>query len=386
MKKNILYFLAFITVIFASCDPLEDTYNEVKPGNYKKEGMAITITTAYPTIDAAKTGIAKTLNTSYAQLGDGSSANVTYNSSALLPAQIKPADSVLTNVSVDGKAVTQYTVTDADYAVTNGNSFKNFSAVKVVEFLNTKFATKSENQLVVLSYVYFQSGVTTSAGAPVVETFLYKDGAWMKPYHVSEAQYKSAGKMTVFNFGSADDANLNSYFNTFLKSDAVVSATAKTGDVKYVSFTYFSSSRITSQRIRTLVFDGTNWAYKVVPSTNTLGFLKKNGTWIPDPTVYYTFVPADYTKIADEALTIGNVDNRANLKRFNNFNLVASQTTTWTSADVQAAILFIINKKFESAPADPTVFYNITYTVYTGSTGPATKKFVKTATGFAVAP
>src|SRR5690606_4283541 len=106
--------------------------------------------------------------------------------------------------------------TDADYSDINGNSFKNFSAAKVIEFLQTKYPTAVQNQLTVLNYTYYESGVTTSAGAPVVETFIFLKDTWVKAYKVSQAQYISAGKLTVFNFGAADEANLVGYFNTFL--------------------------------------------------------------------------------------------------------------------------------------------------------------------------
>lgn len=382
MKKNILYLLALMLTVFASCDPLEGTYDEVKPEGYKKD-LNLTLTTAYTSVDAAKTGIAATLNTTYPQLGNGSTASVTYNSTAPLPAQIKPLDSALSTL---GDKPTQYTITDADYAATNGNAFKNFSATNVLKFLGTKFPTPVEKQIIVLNYVYFESGVTTSAGAPVVETFLYLNGSWNKVYHVSQAQYISAGKMTVFNFAAADEPNLNGYFNTFLKNDASVAAKAKAGDVKYVSFAYFASSK-NYQRIRTLVFDGTNWGYKTVPATTTLGFLKKNGTWIADPTVYYTLSTQDYIDIADKApASIGNTANRANLKSFKNFNIAPGQATIWTDADVTASIIYLLGVKYPNAEVDPTVFYNITYVVYRPPTGTDTKRFVKTAAGFEFVP
>lgn len=390
MKKNILYILASIAVIFTSCDPLEDAVNELKPVAESRT-LALTLATAdyallpdnnyaqkggyFLTVDDANTSIALILNSKYPQLGNGAKANVIYNA---ISASIKPADSLLAST---GNVPTQYTVTDEDYAATNGNAFKNFSAAKVVEFLNTKYPTKAENQLVVLNYTFYQGGVTTSAGAPVVETFLYRNGAWIKPYHVSQAQYISAGKLTVFNFAAADEANLNGYFNTFLKSDAAVSATAKAGDVKYISFTYFASNK-NYQRIRALSFDGTNWVSKSIPSAS-LAFLKKGGTWIPDPTVYYTLSRADYNTIG--ASTIGTAAARTNLTSFGSFD-VSGGPNNWKDSEINEGLILILNAKYPNAPVDETVLYKLTCALYRGSKPTVTKSFAKTTTGFVFVP
>jgi len=376
MKKNLLYLMALITVIFASCDPLEKTYEEIENNNFVKKGMAITLESAYPTVDGAKTEIEKLLNTSYAQLSEGSTANVTYNSTATLPAQVKPADSVLSN--------TVYTITDEDYAAVNKNTFKNFSAAKVLEFLVYKYPAPVANQLQALNYVYFESGATPSAGIPAADSFLYLNGAWVKVYQVTPAQYTSVGRGSYGNFSLGDEASLNGFFNAFLKGDAAVSSSAKPGHVRYVSYVFYnSSSRVTSRRVRPLVFDGMNWAYKAIPATNTLGFVKKGGKWIADPTVYYTLTTADYTNIGNNS-NVGGQASRDNLKSYNNFNLAANQASVWSVEDVNKALIYLLGVKYPNAPVDPTVEYNLTFAVYRPPTGTDTRTFVKAATGFVV--
>lgn len=398
MKKNILYLLAFVTVIFAACNPLKDEIGNITPAPFTKT-LNITLakadyellpSTNYAnkgqyfanTVDA-NTSISVILNAKYPQLDNGSVANVSYNS---LPQQIKPADSVL---STAGAAPTQYSVVDADYLAINGNSNKNFTTAKVIQFLDTKFPTKVANQLIVLNYVYFESGATTTTGVATSDTFIYLNGAWVKAYQVTQAQYISAGKLTVFNFGSADEANLAGYFNTFLKSDANVSGKAKIGDVKYVSFAYFISSTRTAQRIKALIFDGTNWSTKSVPF-GPLPFLKKKGTWIPDPTVYYTLIKSDYTvlKSTDAAAVkpeIGTAAGRLNAGDFGSFD-VTGGGNSWTDAQIGDAVAYILNGKYASAPVDETVLYKITYALFKGATPTAVKSFAKTSTGFKFVP
>ncbi|WP_316789830.1 hypothetical protein [Pedobacter frigoris] len=381
MKKNILYLLAAITTVFTACNPLKDEINNISPivdktfalvtsdynflptGNYAKAAGY------FFTVADANASIPVILNIKYPNLGNGSKAIITYNSMAN---PIKPADSLL---SASGAVPTQYTVTDADYAAINGNANKNFNATKVIEFLNAKFPVRVENQLVVLSYVYFQA-----VAAPVVETFLYIGGAWVKPYHVSQAQYISAGKITAFNFAAADEPNLNSYFNTFLKSDAAVSATTKVGDVKYVSYAYFASRNY--QRIRTLTFDGVNWVAKPVPAA-PLTFLKKNGTWIPDPTIYYTLVKADF-----EILRGSNVASEAavaNAVSFGSFDKTGG-ANNWKDEEIKVAVITMLNNKYKNAAVDASIPYKITHVLFRGPSPTVTNTYIKTATGFVLAP
>jgi hypothetical protein len=389
MKKNILYLVAFISVIFAACNPLKDEINNLKPVVVNKV-LSLTLANAdyalLPTGNYAKTGfyfattadannfISVILNKKYPQLGNGTKANVIYNS---LPMQIKPADSLITG----NLNPFTYTVTDADYLAINGNANKNFSAAKTLEFLTKKYPAAVENQLSILTYVYFESGATTSAGVLAIDTFVFLNGVWIKAYQVSQAQYISAGKLALFNFGAADEPNLTGFFNTFLKSDANVSGKAKIGDVKYVSFAYFASSK-TYQRIKALIFDGANWGTKSVPM-GPLAFLKKGGTWIPDPTVYYTLIRADYNTIG--ASNAGSAAARTNLAQFGSFD-VSGGPNNWPDADINAGLIVILNAKYASAPVDETVLYKITYALFRGATPTGEKGFAKTSTGFVFVP
>jgi hypothetical protein len=391
MKKNILYLLAFITVIVAACNPLKDEINNIKPVPFTKTLNLTLDATDYALLPssnyAAKAGyfatvadanasIAVILNAKYPQLDNGSLAYITYNS---LPAQIKLADSVA--------SYTAYTVTDADYLAINKNSNKNFTTAKAIEFLGSKFPMPAEKQLQSLTYVYFESGSTTSAGIPAADSFLYLNGAWTKIYQVTAAQYTSVGKGSYFNFATADEVNFNSFFNSFLKGDAVVSSTAKTGDTKYVSYLFYnSSSRINSRRVNTLQFDGLNWVYKAIPS-GPLTFIKQDGKWIPDPTIYYTMTATDYTNLnlAGVTYTFGTAANRGNVAQYKSFNISATNGTQWTNAEIVEALKYTLNAKYPNAAANPQLPYVITYYAYSGKYAYVPVKFFKTATGFELA-
>ncbi|MDR6785071.1 hypothetical protein ABIE26_003769 [Pedobacter africanus] len=389
MKKNILYLVAFMSMIFVACNPLKDEINNIKPvaadktvvltlanadygllpaGNYARTGFY------FATTADANDFISVILNKKYPQLGDGTKANISYNS---MPAQVKPADSLITN---NPNPLT-YTVTDADYSATNGNNNKNFTTAKSLEFLSKKYPAAVNNQLSILTYAYFESGSTTSAGVPAVDTFIFLNGQWVKAYTVSQAQYISAGKLVLFNFGAADEPNLAGYFSVFLGSDASVTAKAKLGDVKYVAFDYFASSK-TYRRIKPLIFDGIKWVSKPV-SLGPLAFLRKKGTWIPDPTVYYTLIKADFSVLDKSGVATDAAI--ANAVTFASFDITGG-ANNWTESQITAALILILKTKYASAPVDETVLYKITYGLFKSGVTPTVKTFAKTSTGFVLVP
>jgi len=372
MKKNILYLAALISVIFAACNPLKDEINNLKPVAADKT-LTISTTALYGTADAANIGIAAMLNKDYPQMPDGTKANVTYG---FKTNTIKPADSVYANI--------QYTVTTNDYtdaaaAVGNG-SFKTYSVAQAAAFLEWKYpqATTPAFKLVLLTYQFFQSNATPSAGVTVTEAFLLQQNGWQKIYLVSPAQYAALGRGINNGFTSADVTNLPSYFNTMLKSDPNI-VSPKAGDVRYVTYKYMQSGTIVHQKVYALSYDATgNW----VPAL-TLAFLKQKGKWIPDPTIYYTLVRADYNTIGNS--NAGTPAGRTNLTTFGSFD-VTGGANNWTESQIADGVIVILNAKYPSAAADPAVPYKVTYALFRGATPTGSQFFVKTATGFVVAP
>ncbi|WP_316837082.1 hypothetical protein [Pedobacter nutrimenti] len=54
----------------------------------------------------------------------------------------------------------------------------------------------------------------------------------------------------------------------------------------------------------------------------------------------------------------------------------------WTDAEINDAIIAVLNVKYPNAPVDPTIFYNITFAYYKGPKPTGLKTFVKSSTGF----
>jgi len=352
MKKT-LYLLAFIAVAFASCDPLSKTYQNIDAVKAATpQTITLNVTTSYASPTAASTGIVTTLNTSYSTVPDGSSAAVTY---------VAPANSTFAP-SVTLSAVA-YTMVSTDYTFP-GNTFSDLSDAAVLNFLAYKYPTPVANQQVVLTYNYFLSGYTASSGTITTDSFVFAGGAWVKCYTVSPNQYATVNRGLTNTFVSADVANIPTYLAGFLKADGAVSIAAKAGDVKYVSYRYAT----TSNYILPMYYNGTVWA-----STPTLLFLKVNGTWIPDPTVYYKLSTAD-TKLIGNS-TFGTAAQRTNLSSYGDFS-------GWATADIQGGIIVVLTADFPTPKAN--VPYKVTYLNYTGGVDvPTVLTFVYNGTAWA---
>jgi len=384
--KRIYYLLAIAAVTsFSACNPLDKTYKQL--GDLpapKAPAASVTITLSaadyallpkgnsaqkslyFKTVDSAKAGIPLILAAKYPTYGEKSSATVTYASA---PLSIKPVDSIFNEVA--------YTLKPADYTLNGGtNTYTNFSATQIITWLGITYPAAVENQLAVITFNFYEGGATTTG---VQQSFLFKGGAWTKLYTISPAQYTSVGKGGNNNdFVSADAALLPNYFNAFLKVDPAVSATAKAGDTKYVSYKYYAGGAApnTFQRVMVLTFDGANWTTTSTPGT--IVFAKTNGIWVADNTVTLKLATADYKFIA-AIPGIASDAAMANLNSFGNFNIQGG-TTSWTDDQINDGIIALLKSKYPAAETDQK--FVITYAAYSGANILVTKTFVYNGTTF----
>lgn len=350
--KKILYLVAFIAVVFTSCDPLSKAYKDI---DALPQTISIALSNAYKSTADAKTNIPALLNANatYNKYSEGSVANVTFGLGTSQP--IVP-DSTYSHVA--------YTLVTSDYTFP-GNTFPDLSATAVLNFLAYKYPTPAANQLSVLTYVYFETGYTASTGTLTTDSFMYLNGAWTKIYTVSPAQYATVNRGLTNTFAAADLKNIPNYLNDFLKTDPTVyNATNQVGDVKYISYRYAT----TYQKVLALMYDGTNWV-----SRGSSIFVKSGGVWIADPSIYYTFSKADYGALTNS--TVGTAAARANVISFGDFNIQSpSATTYWNDADLKAAIIVMLQAKFPTPVANNP--YKITYAIYTGTVSNVTATYV----------
>jgi len=345
--KKIYYLLAALTITFTACQKQPN----LVPSSYVK-AMTLTLqpsdyqllsyktypynTFSFYNIPDANTYVPMILNARDPQLGNGSTASVTFS----LTPSVAPADSVYSHLT--------YTVTSADYFAVTGNHYGDFSASDVLNFLAYKYPSPSANQLAIITYILY-----TGSDNTVTNSFLYLNSGWIKIYQLTPAQYASVGDGKYDQISSSDQSKLPGYCNFFLKSDITIADTVKANDIEYVSYSYYGGGDY--QRVLGLTYDGSNWA--TTGGTATRAYLKSGNTWIPDPTVYYTLKTADTKLIANS--TVGTASERSNLGTYGDFS-------GWSAADLNSAMILVLTADFPSPK--PNVNYKVTYLNYTGGT------------------
>jgi len=403
--KKIYYLMAFVAVAiaFTACNPMDSTYKQLgslptptapaQKFNYTLTAADYKIlpSTVYAssqlsflTTADANQYVPTILNSKYGTYTDGSSATVTFAIGTPAPS-ITLADSVY-NATVFGTQPTGLTYTlvnNSDYLLLPGNKFADFSVAQMLTWLPYKYTAPVANQLEVLTWIFYPtlsatapqiypglnvsttSGVTTAIGS-----FLYLNGAWIQAYHLTPAQYAAVGRGQYNQFTSSDDANLVSYFNGILKADASVTATATVGSIQYVSFNYYSSGKVTSQRVIAVVFDGTNWGRVTATTTATATFTKANGVWIGDPTVYYTLGgvgSADNALIVNSGIgsSVFATTVMSDLTKYGDFDTAwTTQSTPAANSFLNQAFIMVLTKDFPTPKAN--VPYKVTFLYYTG--------------------
>ena len=209
--KKIYYLLAALTIAVIACQKQPNLI----PSSYVKKNVNLTLQqTDYQLLPKAdypyysysfdnntdaNTYIPLILNARDPQLGDGSTANITFTIGA---PYIKVPDSLYSDLT--------YTVTAADYTAVTGNNYGDFSAADVLSFLSYKYPAPSRDQLAIITYVLY-----TGSDNTVTNSFFYRNGAWIKIYQVSSAQYAAVGDGAYNNFSSGEQGKLAGYFNAF---------------------------------------------------------------------------------------------------------------------------------------------------------------------------
>ena len=188
--------------------------------------------------------------------------------------------------------------------------------------------------------------------------YTFTEGAWVLPsgngyYSLTDADFASIG---IENFGSSTSAG--DYLPAFLNLKYPY---ALEGDVLNVLYKYVSSS--SGEQIRGDAYTKTAGVWVAHESTVVASLqLEHDGSnWLPDNTIKYELVDADYTLIKDTygenpdfAAAVANLDTYGNISTFN-----------WTDEQIDTVINTVINKHFSGMEEDQK--FAITVFVYNGS-------------------
>ncbi|TYP99690.1 hypothetical protein C7447_101294 [Tenacibaculum adriaticum] len=188
--------------------------------------------------------------------------------------------------------------------------------------------------------------------------YTYNDGAWVLPstdgfYSISDVDFASMG---IETFGSSTSPD--NYLPAFLN---IKFPYAQEGDVLNVVYDYLSSS--SGAQTRGNLYTKTDGVWVGYQSTidTTLQFAHDGTTWVPDNTIKYELIAADYTLIADTyrndpdyATAVANLEAYGNISTFN-----------WTTEQIDAAVNTVLNTNFTGMEEGQK--FNVTVYVYDGS-------------------
>jgi len=217
--------------------------------------------------------------------------------------------------------------------------------------------------------VYQASTITEGRG----DFYSYSGSKWEKVsgvYFVGTGDFDSMGEASgqpgrYNNFGSSTPPG--DYLPTFLN---IKYPYALEGDQMIVIYDYYSSS--SGAQIRGDLYTKSGGAWSGFQSTieTTLQFANDGNTWVPDNTIKYEFVTADYDYIADTFGGVSGFESAvANLSSYGNIS-----TFNWTTDQIDAALNAVIKHNFPGMAEGQK--FAITIYVYDGSSHNLTINYI----------
>jgi hypothetical protein len=285
--KKIFLLLTVFSMVFTSCDPLEDIHDEVDAlesvisgeENYtltdddytadvEDGGLGFTFTN-FNSEDDAKEALPAFLSNKYPVWGKESLVTVTFN---------------LYSPKYDEKSLEVYTVSSQDYT-DQGLSYPNFSSFsQITAFLDVKFPAPDNRLLVSLTYAYFSGSVSTLNNG-----FLYVNGSWEMVQGFSDDEYGEMGE-SYPNFSS--EAEALSKIPLFL-IDKFKYDGKSAGDIVATMYKLYVSGS-TKSFVANFIFNGTSWGEYNNVIQESIKFGNDGTSWVPDNTIKYTLTQADY--------------------------------------------------------------------------------------------
>ncbi|GAA0892513.1 hypothetical protein GCM10009122_21920 [Fulvivirga kasyanovii] len=371
MKKYIIYFYTLMMITFISCDPLDETYEELDElidDPTAAQVLEITLTDDeydlleeegvakygnFESEDEAKTYIPLILERAYPQLGNGSSVLVTYD--LYNPIRINNAVELsLTEAEYDSIGENhpdKLLGTDSTYLTSESDIFK------AVEYVYT--APENED-VVTLTYDYRNESVSEERESKLV----YYASQWLLAYEPTTEDYNFMGQ-TYPNFDSRSLARERIAF----LFDRLFPF-GEEGDIRASIFTYTYEDdndtpdddeddfRVFEDFLAIFIHNGETWVPQQDAMPQSLQFGNEDGVWVPDNTIRYTLSAPDYTFVANNP-DLGTEASRGNLSSFGNFSTLSGY---WTSEDIIEAIGAILKNNFPNSEVGQK--YLVTYNTY----------------------
>ena len=384
----------------------DDDYDLV--GNGRFDNFDIRAGRAEEDLEVRRQKIQTILLNNFPDADFGTKYNVTYEvfdgSSADLEMLVQ-----LEENPTDPAKTTNYTLVDADYALTSNGQFNNFDIrsggpeenietrrSKIETILLNNFPNAQSGDFYVVTYDTFAGG----SSRPVLKMILQFDGTnynifdvnvyalytfelvtntmrytytgdWNIPMTFTPDEYELMGGSSQYvNFsGESEEAErrIIIYLGTLYPY-------ASSEDFVAVQYNLFSGGN-TSTINTNFVFEGTVWNAipTVIDAQLQLGH--DGDLWVPDNTIKYSLTTADIAYISNELIDKypGPADN---VGFFGSFDRRESSSNYWSDDMLLEAMNVLLDNIYPSAEEGQK--YAVTYVIFDGATGENTMNLIKT--------
>jgi hypothetical protein len=350
--KKIFYSFAILSLVFTSCNPMEDIYTEIDAIETVISGEAtFTLTDAdYETLglnygnfsssDDAKAGLPDFLSGKYPAWGAESLAAVTFK---------------LYAPKRDEKSLTIYEVSSTDYT-DNGHNYGNFDSFSdISEFLDIKYPSAANRLLVALTYKYY-NGSTSE----LTNGFINNAGTWEMATGITDDEYTAMGESRAqFSYEDEAYAKIPVFAKTKFQYDGKVA-----GDIEGIMYHLYvtdtqdvdgdgrTDDRTVYSFVTFVIYDGSDWSIYTNVIDETIKFGHDGATWVPDNTIKYTLTVADYTLVGN-----GN---------YGNFDVRAGKAEAEESVRLDKVNTILLNNFPSDAEGQK---YIVTFNIYNGAAG-----------------
>jgi hypothetical protein len=303
----------------------------------------------FSSIDDAKTKLPSFLSSKYPAWGKESLAEVTFK---------------LYHKKNDEKSLTVYEVTPADYTA-GGHTYGNFdSFTDITDFLDTKYPSAPNRNLVALTYKYYSGGTTYT----LENGFIKVDGNWEMSTGISDDEYTAMGEgRSQFSYEDEAFEKIPVFLKDKFKYD-----NKKAGDIEGIMYKLYvtdtqdidndmsTTDKAVYRFVAFFIYDGTNWTKYNNVINETIKFGHDGSNWVPDNTIKYTLTSADYT-------LVGN-------GRYGNFDVRSGKAEEAESVRVDKISTILLNNFPNDAEGQK---YLVTYNIYNGANGIWTLAVIK---------
>ena len=277
------------------------------------------------------------------------------------------------NASNEYVLITGYTLTDEDFDLVGNGNYDNFDIrsgkdeetvearrAKIETILLENFPSAVSGDQYFVTYAVYDGSANIrnmllefdGSGYMLVEATLISKttrytytGSWSEPVTFTPAEYSLMGQQTYPNFSDNDEAvyNIGIYLRTLYQF-------AAPDDFVAVEYNYYSGG--VSQRNVNFVFDGSVW--NAIPNVidETIKFGHDGTTWVPDNTIKYTLIGADYALVGND--------------RYENFDVRTGKDEEQESVRLDKINTILLNNFPSDAEGQK---YIVTYNIYNGADG-----------------